>query len=367
MNIKILSFRKTFFSPLGERKFMRNPIWFLSAKNQIGFRINFLSLLCSEEKIFRNDGFLLFGLRFFRLLIPAFCLLSCTAIHPPEPYLPQKSGVVPGEVITVNGNQNVYGVAQEHGVSMRDIIVLNGLSPPYALKPGQSLVLPFKRGEAGKGGAPVEGLAPAPLGGVQEAPLSPIEVQPLPPPLQPASQVSQSKNVLGKTVSSAPLESLNTPSAPPKQVATTMAPASPPPALSVPPAASSASAPAMVWPVQGPVLSAFGPKGQGVNNDGVNIGAPKGAPVVAAAPGTVVYAGNEMKGFGNLILIRHEGGWVTAYAYLDRMLVAKDAIVAQGDMIGTVGKTGNISSPQLHFETRHEGKVVDPDSVVKAP
>ncbi len=121
----------------------------------------------------------------------------------------------------------------------------------------------------------------------------------------------------------------------------------------------------MVWPVQGPVLSGFGPKGQGVNNDGVNIGAPKGAPVVASAAGNVVYAGDDMKGFGNLILIRHEGGWVTAYAHLDRVLVAKDSVVAQGDMIGTVGKTGNITSPQLHFEVRHNGKVVDPKGLIK--
>ncbi len=121
----------------------------------------------------------------------------------------------------------------------------------------------------------------------------------------------------------------------------------------------------MQWPVQGPILSGFGPKGQGLSNDGVNIGAPKGSPVVAAANGVVVYAGNEMKGFGNLVLIRHEGGWVTAYAHLDRMLVTKDSIVAQGDEIGTVGKTGNVGSPQLHFETRFGGKPVDPAGVVK--
>ena len=122
----------------------------------------------------------------------------------------------------------------------------------------------------------------------------------------------------------------------------------------------------MVWPVQGPVLSPFGLKGSGLNNDGINIGAPKGAPIVASAGGIVVYAGNEMKGFGNLILIRHEEGWVTAYAHLDRMLVSKDAVVAQGDMIGTVGKTGNVASPQLHFETRLKDKPVDPATVIKS-
>jgi murein DD-endopeptidase MepM/ murein hydrolase activator NlpD len=119
--------------------------------------------------------------------------------------------------------------------------------------------------------------------------------------------------------------------------------------------------------VQGPVLSKFGPKGQGLSNDGVNIAAPKGSPVVAASNGIVVYAGNEMKGFGNLVLIRHQGGWVTAYAHLDRTLVAKDAVVAKGDMIGTVGKTGNVASPQLHFETRFKDKPIDPDSIIKEP
>jgi len=119
-----------------------------------------------------------------------------------------------------------------------------------------------------------------------------------------------------------------TPSQPPQQVAAiNPSEAAPPPEPPV----------AFVWPVQGPVLSGYGPKGQGLNNDGVNIGAPKGAPVVAAASGIVVYAGNEMKGFGNLVLIRHQGGWITAYAHLDRVLVNKDAVVAQGDMIGTVG------------------------------
>ena len=99
---------------------------------------------------------------------------------------------------------------------------------------------------------------------------------------------------------------------------------------------------------------------------GVNIGAPKGSPVVASAGGIVVYAGNEMKGFGNLILVRHPGGWVTAYAHLDRVLVSKDAVVASGDMIGTVGKTGTATSSQVHFEIRHNSKPVDPTTLVKS-
>jgi murein DD-endopeptidase MepM/ murein hydrolase activator NlpD len=169
-------------------------------------------------------------------------------------------------------------------------------------------------------------------------------------------QSSSTRNILGASVASVPLDAPVIAS--PKPVATTM---------TLAPSTNTAAvdAPTMIWPVQGSVTSGFGPKGQGVNNDGVNIAAPKGSPVVAAAGGNVVYAGDEMKGFGNLVLIRHEDGWVTAYAHLDRVLVAKDAMVAQGDMIGTVGKSGNISSPQLHFETRHDGKAVDPNGIIK--
>lgn len=325
-------------------------------------------------------------LRRISRLLPLLGLISCSFLNSPDTYLPRKSALTPGEIITVQGTQNVYSIAQQNGVSMRDIIVLNDLHSPFAVHAGQRLVLPSKDGSSGFSSSPVGiggsgvdtgSLAPAPLGGaplgsVQTQSLAPIETQELPPPLSaaprgvapaPAGAVAPRANVLGKTTPSAPMESLNTPSPPPRQVATTLEPIldSPAPASS---ASVSGSAPSFVWPVKGPVLSGFGPKGQGVNNDGVNIGAPKGAPVVAAGNGIVVYAGNDMKGFGNMILIRHEGGWVTAYAHLDRVLVSKDAAVAQGDMIGTVGKTGNISSPQLHFETRQNSKAIDPNEII---
>lgn len=301
----------------------------------------------------------------------ALCMLSACGVFDSAPK--PRTGVVPGETITVNGSQNVYAIAQEHGVSMRDIILLNNLHEPFAVKSGQTLVLPFKRGDSASGGMD-SGVADA-GGTMQAAPLPAIQSESLPAPIQStalapvATATAPAPQVLGKTKPSAPLtavDALNTATPPKQQVATTM---TPPPAPVAAPAVTetsdSSSPPSMIWPVQGPLLSGFGPKGQGVNNDGANIGAPKGSPVVAAANGIVVYAGNEMKGFGNLVLIRHEGGWVTAYAYLDRMLVAKDAVVAQGDMIGTVGKTGNVASPQLHFETRHNGKAVDPNGVVK--
>ena len=108
-----------------------------------------------------------------------------------------------------------------------------------------------------------------------------------------------------------------------------------------------------VWPVTGQVLSSFGPKPGGQRNDGVDVAAPLGTPVVAAAEGDVVYAGNLVPGFGNLVLIRHEDGWVTAYACLSRVEVKIKDHVRQGDEIGQVGQTGGVAQPQLHFEIRY--------------
>ncbi|WP_374467239.1 murein hydrolase activator EnvC, partial [Ferrovibrio sp.] len=114
------------------------------------------------------------------------------------------------------------------------------------------------------------------------------------------------------------------------------------------------------WPVRGRVLSTFGPKPDGLHNDGINIAARAGAPVIAAENGVVVYAGSELKGFGNLLLVRHADGWMTAYAHLDKALVKKGQKVTRGQAIGTVGSTGGVSQPQLHFEIRKGTQAVDP-------
>lgn len=115
-----------------------------------------------------------------------------------------------------------------------------------------------------------------------------------------------------------------------------------------------------LWPVSGDVISAFGPKGNGLFNDGINIAAARGAPVRAAESGVVAYAGNELRGFGNMILIKHADGWVTAYAHADELMVAKGERVSKGQVIARVGSTGSVETPQLHFEMRKGKKAVDP-------
>ena len=114
------------------------------------------------------------------------------------------------------------------------------------------------------------------------------------------------------------------------------------------------------WPVKGHVISGFGNKSKGLRNDGINIAAPRGAPVVAAENGVVVYAGNELRGFGNLVLIKHTDGWVSAYAHNDRLVVKRGDKVQKGQRIALVGSSGGVTTPQLHFELRKGKRARDP-------
>jgi murein DD-endopeptidase MepM/ murein hydrolase activator NlpD len=120
--------------------------------------------------------------------------------------------------------------------------------------------------------------------------------------------------------------------------------------------------PRFYWPVRGNVVSTYGSKGSGKQNDGINISAPKGTPVKASAAGLVVYSGEDLGGLGHLILIRHSGNYHTAYAHVDNKLVKTGDRVAVGQAIANVGKTGNVTTPQLHFEIRDGKKPVNPDS-----
>jgi murein DD-endopeptidase MepM/ murein hydrolase activator NlpD len=120
------------------------------------------------------------------------------------------------------------------------------------------------------------------------------------------------------------------------------------------------SLPGFRWPVRGRVIVAFGPKPNGVQNDGINLAVPEGTPIKAAEDGVIAYAGNELKGYGNLVLVRHSNGFVTAYAHASDILVKRGETVKRGQVIGHAGQTGNVTSPQLHFEIRKGATPVDP-------
>jgi murein DD-endopeptidase MepM/ murein hydrolase activator NlpD len=112
--------------------------------------------------------------------------------------------------------------------------------------------------------------------------------------------------------------------------------------------------------VRGKVIAGFGRRPDGTHNDGVNVAVPKGTEIYAAEAGKVAYAGNELKGYGNLVLIRHANGWVTAYAHADQLLVRPNDEVRRGQVIARAGRTGAVDQPQLHFELRQGSRPVDP-------
>ena len=118
--------------------------------------------------------------------------------------------------------------------------------------------------------------------------------------------------------------------------------------------------PTFRWPVRGRVIAAYGAKTNGKSNDGINVAVPEGTPVKAAEDGVVAYSGNELKGYGNLILVRHANGYVTAYAHASELLVKRGDTIKRGQVIAKSGQSGEVASPQLHFEIRKGSTPVDP-------
>lgn len=208
----------------------------------------------------------------------------------------------------VQPGDTVAGIGRRFGVRAQTLIELNGLEPRGSITAGKPLTLPPS---ARDGGPDPYATGPAPSA-MRGGP-APARVTPGP------------------------------------------APASPMPTAAPPPTSASINASGrgrFIWPVRGEILARFGAMGTSLRNDGINIGAAEGAPVKAAAAGEVVYAGSVIAAFGNMVLIKHADGWVTAYGYMSRIDVRMRDQVSQGQVIGAVGTSGGVSQPQLHFEIR---------------
>ncbi|MCW8836441.1 MAG: M23 family metallopeptidase [Rhodospirillales bacterium] len=265
----------------------------------------------------------------------------------PAPTSTVAGASAPSGVVIVQRGDTVYAISRRHTVPVRDVIKLNGLAPPYMLQPGQRLRLPgtrfhvVARGETLYGISREYGVDVFSLGRINDL---------KPPYTITTGQRLQLPGVEGPVEQAALTrnESSSSPSRP--------SPEARPPVPAPPPLAGGRFA----WPVQGRVISGFGPKAKGLHNDGINIAAPRGTPVRAAEEGVVAYAGNELRGFGNLLLVRHADGWVTAYAHSEKLLVERGDKVSKGQVIARVGSSGTVSSPQLHFELRKGKQAVDP-------
>jgi murein DD-endopeptidase MepM/ murein hydrolase activator NlpD len=289
----------------------------------------------------------------------------------------------------VQPGDDVLSIVRRYDVSMPGLIALNGLQPPYALQPGQTLRLPGAPG-ALPGAAPVITLPSA--GGVPTGPtpITPMGGTPLnttPMNTQPIGGAGLSVQRLPPPGAAPPVQpgvavppgipgTVPTPTAPSSAgpmsiVPHAAAPVAVPPVASVavPPVAAvtqpAARAPAagnsrFAWPVNGSLIAGYNAPLGGKPNQGINIAASAGTPIHAAGAGVVAYAGNELRGYGNLVLIQHGDGLVTAYAHAASLSVKKGDSVTAGQAIGTVGQTGAVDQPQLHFEVRKNSSPVDP-------
>jgi len=278
-----------------------------------------------------------------------------------------------GTTITVKPGDSVQVLARRYGVAESSLLAANGLVAGAQLAPGQSIVIPAYGQQNAAVAAPPAASATAP---------GPQILGQLPPTKPPAP-----RSVSGDVAAAAPAK----PAAPATttvamanstSTATDAASGLLPPAGNKPAQQASlapgqtqpstkAAAPASTgvesaadgsfrWPVRGRVISGFGVKPGGERNDGINIEVPEGTPIKAVEGGQVIYAGNELKGFGNLVLVKHPNGFVSAYAHASEVLVQRGDSILRGQTIAKVGATGNVSRPQLHFEIRNGNRPVDP-------
>ena len=267
-------------------------------------------------------------------------------------------GSAPSSVVVKKGD-TLYSISRRYDVPLREVIEINNLRPPYSLKIGQVLRMPTARYHVVAKGDTLYNISKR--YNVDMNSLSRTNNIDAPYSLRIGQRLLLPGSVVSKeTTSYAAKSSTKTSSwkAPAKTTTTKKKTTSSSSKSYSTPVKKRSSK--FAWPVKGQVISKFGPIAKGRNNDGINIKAALGTAVKAADAGTVAYAGNELKGFGNLILIKHSDGWITAYAHNDRLLVKKGQKVRKGEKIATVGSTGGVNTPQLHFEIRAGKKAVNP-------
>lgn len=221
----------------------------------------------------------------------------------------------------VRRGETLYSISRKFGLKAEAVGNANSITDPGALKVGQILMIPGAAGGAGRASANSR------VAAAQRR--------------MPTVKMVKTRRV--------PLPSA-VPPVPKKKVASLKK-------LPAPPRRSSSR---FRWPVRGRIISRFGAKSSGLHNDGVNVAVPLGTSIKAAENGVVVYAGNELKGYGKLVLIRHSDNWVSAYAHNSKIVVKRGEKIKRGQIVAKAGKTGMVNQPQLHFELRKGSKPVDP-------
>ncbi len=241
---------------------------------------------------------------------------TLTAKNTPPPVADPPPAGWEGRYTMKNGD-SLYGIARQHGVTLEELKRANSITDPTKVWAGTVLSVPGRSETAAADRAPPSAGPPR----VVQVPTRIINAAP------------------DQAVKSASRTDVTTDAGPP---------------------AAEAMSTKFRWPVRGRVIAGFGKRPDGTHNDGINLAVPLGTEVHAAEAGRVAYAGNELKGYGNLILIRHPNGWVSAYAHAEQMLVKSGDTVRRGQVIARAGKTGTVDQPQLHFELREGSRPVDP-------
>ena len=258
--------------------------------------------------------------------------------------------------ITVETGDTVYAISQRYGVPMRQIIERNGLSPPYMLRPGQRLRLIIPETYVVRRGDTLSEIADFYRVDLVDM----VRLNNLSSP----DRIAIGQKLRIPTAPSANSRMAEAPRASRERARPTRSNRRSAPELPPPPPRTSGK---FLWPAEGRVIARFGWAGKGLRNDGINIRVREGVPVRAADAGVVAYSGNELRGFGNLLLIKHGDGFTTAYAHNSQLLVQRGDQVTRGQTIARAGSTGNVAEPQVHFEVRRGSTALDPLKYLPAP
>ena len=245
---------------------------------------------------------------------------------------PVAAAAAPSSVHVVNRGDTLMGIARRNRVAVAELARANNLDQSAKLSLGMKLNVPGSRSAA--------------VAAVGQ-PVATIPAQPVAPAAAPATKMAAA----GGPPQAARLASATTNVTEEKPVVEQ---------ASVKPSETTGALPTFRWPVRGKVITSYGAKTNGKSNDGINLAVPEGTPVKAAEDGVVAYSGNELKGYGNLVLVRHSNGYVTAYAHASELLVKRGDTIKRGQVIAKSGQSGEVGSPQLHFEIRKGSSPVDP-------
>ncbi len=272
-----------------------------------------------------------------RLLLIIFFLISC------EDLIYEKYTIInshfksnDSKFYKVKKGENLYSISRKTNAPLREILIVNNIQAPYKIYPNQKLIIPKPKTHLVKKGDTLYSIS-----------------RKYQTDIYAISKINKIKNLnalnTGQKLIIPRLNKLSTDKNIKKKKTNIKIKKS-----------KQLDKIKFKWPLKGKIIARFGSDKPGFHNDGINIISPPGKSVTAAMTGKVIYIGNEIPGYGNLILLKHSKNWITAYAHLKETKLIKGSVVKQGQIIGTVGKTGNVNKTQLHFEIRRGKVAVDP-------